>query len=393
MKRLIKVVARYPVTFLVAAVLVAVFAVESYQMSWQTLTVGGGLITPTLALRASVYPPSIEHGEWWRFVTAGFIHFNVLHLGLNLIGLIYAGVFVESRFGRRRFALIYLAALLGGNVLAYLTTVGTREFTGGASGAIMGLFGAIVVFAMRFWSQREQGGYAAGPIVATLLNGFLTSGVSNAAHIGGLVAGIGVAVLVGVRTGLAEAIPGAEADTVRRAEVERGPTPPEVSELIADDPLNRLELTRSAVTRIGLAGFGLLSIVGAWFTYPDSYLGAVILLLLGLLLINVTRQRLVFNPRGFRATGLPWSRGLVRWRDVDRFFVTTTRGAKIVGFLYSPAYLALADGRAGLLAKLGLGRVGQAPSFGNAERQAALMEGWRVRWSRGHGGTSEYIAS
>ena len=393
LKAAVRLVCRCPLTFLVASLLVAVFAVESYQVSWQTLTVGGGLITPTLALRAAVYPPSIEHGEWWRFITAGFIHFNVLHLGLNLIGLIYAGVFVESRFGRLRFALIYAAALLGGNVLAYLTTIGTREFTGGASGAIMGLFGAIVVFAMRFWSQREQGGYAAGPIVATLLNGFLNPGVSNAAHIGGLLAGIAVAVLIGVRTGLTEAIRGAETDAVRRAELDRGPTPFEISDLIADDPLNRLELGRSPLTRVGFAGLGLLSIVGAWFTYPDSYLGAGGLLVLGVFLVNATRQRLVLDPRGFRATGLPWGRGLVRWRDIDRFFVTTIRGAKVVGFSYSPAYVARADERAGLLAKLNLGQIGQAPSFGNAKRQASLMEEWRVRWSGGRADVSESLVS
>ena len=394
LKAAIRVVWRCPLTFLVATLLVAVFAVESYQVSWQTLTVGGGLITPTLALRAAVYPPSIEHGEWWRFITAGFIHFNVLHLGLNLIGLIYAGVFVESRFGRLRFALIYSAALLGGNVLAYLTTIGTREFTGGASGAIMGLFGAIVVFAMRFWSQREVGGYAAGPIAATLVNGFLSPGVSNAAHIGGLVAGIGVAVLVGIRTGLAETIRAAEADVVRRAELERGPTPPEISNLIADDPLNRLELTRSPLARIGFAGLGILFILAAGIGLSESYgWWAAFFLVLGLAFINGTRQRLVLDPRGFRATGLPWGRGLVRWRDIDRFFVTTIRGAKVVGFLYSPAYVARADERAGLLAKLNLGQIGQAPSFGNAKRQAALMEEWRVRWSGGRADVSESLVS
>jgi hypothetical protein len=66
---------------------------------------------------------------------------------------------------------------------------------------------------------------------------------------------------------------------------------------------------------------------------------------------------------------------------VDRFFVTTVRGAKVVGIVYNPAYVADADRRRGLFGKLNLGSVGQAPSFGSADRQAALMEEWRARWS------------
>jgi membrane associated rhomboid family serine protease len=380
-RSLFRLVTRYPLTFLIALVLVAVFAVESYQVSWQDFTVGGGLITPTLALRASVYPPSIEHGEWWRLITAGFVHFNVLHIGLNLIGLIFAGVFVEPRFGRFRFAIIYVAALIGGNMLAYLTTIGTREFTGGASGAIMGLFGAILVFATRFWSQREQGGYAAAAVIATLLNGFVNPGVSNAAHIGGLLSGVAVAVVVGLRPGLTQAIRAAEAEAVRRAELARASAPAEVSDLIASDPLNRLELKRSPLAKVAFAGLGVVLILGAWFVLRESYWWSGALLIVGAFAINGTRQKLVLDPRGFHATGLPWGRGLVRWRDVDRFFVTTVRGAKVVGILYNPAYVADTDQRRGLFGKLNVGSVGQAPSFGSADRQAALMEEWRARWS------------
>src|SRR5206468_3427430 len=101
---------------------------------------------------------------------------------------------------------------------------------------------------------------------------------------------------------------------------------------------------------------------------------AAFFLVLGLAFINGTRQRLVLDPRGFRATGLPWGRGLVRWRDIDRFFVTTIRGAKVVGFLYSPAYVARADERAGLLAKLNLGQIGQARSVFQSARLAGISQ-------------------
>src|SRR6266566_9218854 len=105
---------------------------------------------------------------------------------------------------------VYSGALLIGNIAAYGTTAGSNVVTGGASGGIMGLFGAVAVFAMRYWSQRDQLVYAAGPVIATLLNGFTHSNVSNAAHIGGLLGGIGVALVLGPKPELGRAIRTAE---------------------------------------------------------------------------------------------------------------------------------------------------------------------------------------
>ena len=138
------------------------------------------------------------------------------------------------------------------------------------------------------------------------------------------------------------------------------------------------------LAKFGIAGFVILFILAGAVASDVSIWWAAFFVVLGLLVINGTRQRLVLNPRGFRATGLPWGRRLVRWRDVDRLFVTTVRGAKVVGILYNPAYVADADRRKSLLGKLNVGSVGQAPSFGNADRQAALMEEWRARWSCRH---------
>ena len=374
-------VRRCPVTCLTALSLLLVFGYESYQVAWRDLQLGGGLITPPLAIQWSVFGPAMQRGEWWRLVTAGFVHFDVVHIGLNLIGLLYAGAFVEPRFGRTRTVAIYTCALLLGNVAAYVTTAGSRVVTGGASGAIMGLFGAIGVFTLRYWSQRDQLAYAAGPVIATLLNGFTHSNVSNAAHLGGLVGGVAVALVLGPQPGLAAAIQSAEAQIEER--VGRVAPPPEVPDEIENDPVNRLVLSRSA---LGKATFALLGAVFVFFAavaLPQSVLGGLFLLAVGLaILFGGLRQRLVLSPRGFRSTG-PWAR-TIRWRDVAQF-VADGRG---VAFFFTPTYVAAANRRASFLGKLGVARYMRAPSwFGMSPvRQAALMEQWRARWSSWPGG-------
>jgi hypothetical protein len=243
----------------------------------------------------------------------------------------------------------------------------------------MGLFGAIGVFAMRFWSQREQIQRAAGPVIATLLNGVVSSGVSNAAHIGGLVAGIAVAMALGFAPGLTDAIRAAENEVEQRAEITSSENVPEIPDAIENDPANRRVLERSLLGKATFSGFGVLFALGAVIGFPANGWAAAFLLALGLLMISAAfRQRLVLTPRGFRPTGTPWSK-LVRWRDLDGFFAD----GQGVGFLYTPAYVARADRHASVLGKLNVGRQSRAPAyFGmSAARQAALMEEWRVRWS------------
>jgi membrane associated rhomboid family serine protease len=266
-------VRRHPVTVVLTASLVAVFGYESYQVGWRTLSAGGGLIVPRLAVDWSVFAPAIQRGEWWRFVTAGFVHFNVLHLALNLVGLLFSGALVESRFGRARFVAVYVASLLGGNALAYVTTIDSRAFTGGASGAIMGLFGAIGVFGVRFWSQREQGARAIGPVIATLLNGVLSANVSNAAHIGGLVAGVAVAMTVGFAPGLSDAIRAAENAAEQRSAITDAADLVDIPDAVENDPANRTVLERPFLGKATFAGFGVLFAIAAVIAFPQSVWG------------------------------------------------------------------------------------------------------------------------
>lgn len=128
----------------------------------------------------------IANGEWWRLVTSGFIHFGLLHLAFNMYALWNLGMMMEDAMGRFRFGALYLAALLAGS--AGVLVVGGNGITGGASGAVFGLFGAAAV------GLHHRGVNPLQTSIGTvlLLNLVLTfaiPGISIGGHIGGLVGG------------------------------------------------------------------------------------------------------------------------------------------------------------------------------------------------------------
>ena len=141
------------------------------------------------------FGPATQDGEWWRLGTALFLHFGAVHLTLNLWALWDAGQLVERMYGHARFACIYFASGLTGNLLSLVAHRGLA-ISGGASGAIFGLFGALLIF---LWRERHSlhptefrwffwG--AAGFALASLVFGLLITGIDNAAHIGGFFSGI-----------------------------------------------------------------------------------------------------------------------------------------------------------------------------------------------------------
>jgi membrane associated rhomboid family serine protease len=123
-------------------------------------------------------------GEWWRLVTAGFIHSGLIHIGFNMLLLWWFGAPLEQGLGRGRYVALYAVSLLAGSAGALLFSPQTP--TVGASGAVFGLFGAAFVL-------ERQAGITRGPaftiIVLNLVLSFVIPGISIGGHLGGLVGG------------------------------------------------------------------------------------------------------------------------------------------------------------------------------------------------------------
>ena len=127
----------------------------------------------------------IAGGEYYRLLTAGFLHYGLLHLALNMYALWILGRECERLLGPWRFVVLYLVAGLGGNVAVYLFSA-TNGAVVGASGSIFGLFGALFFF---FRKLRVDVRGLVGLIVANLLLGVFIAAISLSAHVGGLLTG------------------------------------------------------------------------------------------------------------------------------------------------------------------------------------------------------------
>lgn len=142
----------------------------------------------------------IEGGDWWRLITAPFLHHGVFHLLVNCYGLWVLGRFCEVMVGRSRFLLIYLGAALGGSLASLQFT---SERSVGASGAIFGLLGAALVFGFRHRAEipvligRRLRGSLLFWLVVNLILGALIPVVDNWGHLGGLMAGTALALALG----------------------------------------------------------------------------------------------------------------------------------------------------------------------------------------------------
>jgi rhomboid protease GluP len=163
-----------PVTNALIAINVLVFGVE---LLWQVKTghqdfntnLWVGDNNATFNLWGGLTASLVLAGQWWRIVTANFLHMGIAHLGLNMLGLFYLGKFVEHRLGSLRYLFAYLLAGFGSMAaIVYVDTkLMTPTTTVGASGAIMGMLGTMGAIHLNGWRQSKVA--AAGRQFQTVL--------------------------------------------------------------------------------------------------------------------------------------------------------------------------------------------------------------------------------
>jgi membrane associated rhomboid family serine protease len=146
------------------------------------------------------YGPRTLDGEPWRLVTNVFVHFGIIHIGLNMLALWNAGGVIERLYGAPAFAALYLAAGLTGSLASL--AVHPQTVSAGASGAVFGVYGALGAFLVRqrgviptpVLSNLQR--VAVGFVAYNILFGFSSKSIDNAAHIGGLIGGAAAGLLL-----------------------------------------------------------------------------------------------------------------------------------------------------------------------------------------------------
>jgi membrane associated rhomboid family serine protease len=172
------------VTKTLIALNVAIYLITTSQGSFPNNPAG------SLFAKLDLYGPKVADGQWWRLVTAMFLHGFLLHIAFNMYALWLIGGAVEHYLGRTRFALLYFVAGLAGSAGALVQA--PLVPTVGASGAIFGILGAMLI--LEWQATGRLGGTALTLIVINLAIGFAYNGaggnISVGGHVGGLIGGI-----------------------------------------------------------------------------------------------------------------------------------------------------------------------------------------------------------
>ena len=179
-------------TYTLLAVNLLIFGIEFLR--------GGSENLNTVMQMGALYTPLIlERHEWYRLFCPIFLHFGIEHIMANSFSLFAMGQYVEEYYGRIRFMIIYLISGLAGNILTVVVEMYTGAFnvSVGASGAISGLMGAMIIFAIdpemrRLFPLKR----ALLAVLFLIIPGFTDPTVNGIAHLGGLIGGFLVAGLM-----------------------------------------------------------------------------------------------------------------------------------------------------------------------------------------------------
>jgi len=168
------------VTKILIGINVLVFLINLAQGSSLTQVSG------SLFVKGALYVPGgLDQGEWYRLITAAFLHASLIHLLFNMLVLWFIGAPVEQAIGRGRFLAIYIVSGLAGSAGAIIFS--PNVVTVGASGAIFGILGAALV--LEGQKNYVLGGQALGLIAVNLIFTFAIPNISIGGHIGGLIGG------------------------------------------------------------------------------------------------------------------------------------------------------------------------------------------------------------
>lgn len=168
-------------------VLAYVFEMYTGALRSDAALIRDGVLTPQLVL---------QYHQWWRIITAAFLHGGLAHIGLNMLSLYWLGRFIEAVLGSPRMLLIYMVSLIvSGLTIVFFSAYNVPTL--GASGAIFGLFGALFAIGIKLGDRgTDLVRSNIGILVLNLIFSFTFPGISWQAHVGGLVAGFLTTLLV-----------------------------------------------------------------------------------------------------------------------------------------------------------------------------------------------------
>lgn len=193
MEELKKELSKEPVTAVLLLLNIIIFLVTDFT--------GGTDNTIHMLECGAAYPPFIlENGEYYRLFTCMFLHFGIEHLANNMLVLFVLGQRLEPVVGKIRFLLIYFLGGIGGNLISLVFDIkgGNYAVSAGASGAVFAVMGAMIWVVIRNRGRLQDISTRQMLVMAafSLYFGFASSGVDNAAHVGGMICGILLAVVL-----------------------------------------------------------------------------------------------------------------------------------------------------------------------------------------------------
>ena len=151
----------------------------------------------TLLLFGANFRGLVQAGEVWRLATSMFLHIGLIHIVVNMYSLLIIGKQLESFLGKWKFLIVYLGSGILGSLLSVVVH---SSISAGASGAIFGLLGSLLYFGYhyRLYLGTVLKTQVIPIIIINLLIGFMVPGIDNFAHIGGLVGGYLLTMILGV---------------------------------------------------------------------------------------------------------------------------------------------------------------------------------------------------